>query len=47
MKKIENMFYKILELMYIMFIYGDNCVGKQCVCSFIHADEGFFFSFFF
>ena len=29
MKKIENMFLKMLKLMYIMFTYGDNYVGKQ------------------
>ena len=29
MKKIENMFVNMLKLMYIMFIYGDNYVGKQ------------------
>ena len=23
------MFLKMLKLMYIMFTYGDNCVGKQ------------------
>ena len=29
MKKIENMFLKMFKLMYIMFTYGDNYVGKQ------------------
>ena len=29
MKKIENMFLKMLKLMYIMSTYGDNYVGKQ------------------
>ena len=29
MKKIENMFLKMHKLMYIMFTYGDNYVGKQ------------------
>ena len=29
MKKIESMFFKMLKLMYIMFTYGDNYVGKQ------------------
>ena len=29
MKKIENMFLKMLKLMYIMFTYGDIYVGKQ------------------
>ena len=29
MKKIENMFLKMLKLMYIMFTYGDSYVGKQ------------------
>ena len=29
MKKIENMFLKMLKLMYIMFTYGDNYVEKQ------------------
>ena len=28
-KNIENMFRKILHLMSIMFIYGENYVGKQ------------------
>ena len=29
MNKIENMFLKMLKLVYIMFTYGDNYVGKQ------------------
>ena len=29
MKKIENMFLEMLKLMYIVFTYGDNYVGKQ------------------
>ena len=28
-EKIENMFLEMLKLMYIVFTYGDNYVGKQ------------------